>query len=238
MLNKTDEYQLIQRIKKLRQIKPRRDWVVFSKKKILGEREDVRVPGWLCTPIRKPAFVVAPLVLVAMILGGLFVYLNFLPQPSSSPVITEGPLAEVSESQKEREREKQIMASLQGLQKSLEQATADLNKLGESRDTRRALQMVEVIKIVAQEVEGTIDQIKTSNIQSEEVLASLSEVKDNSQELEQAAENVRIAILIEYLSRKTLTKEQEKLLREAEEYYDNGEYNQALSKALKVSQVR
>ena len=238
MSNKIEEYQLIQRIKKLRQIKPRKEWVFFTEKKILGERENVRLPDWLFFPIKKPAFIVAPLVSVAMILGGLFVYLNFLPQPSSPPVITEDYLAEVSENQKEKEQEKQIIASLQGLQKSLEQATTDLNKLGESRDTKRALQMVEVIKVVAQRTGETVDQFETPNIQSKQVLASLIEVKDNSQELEQAAENVRIAILIEYLSRRSLTKEQEKLLEEAEEYYDNGEYGQALNKALQLSQVK
>lgn len=238
MSNKIEKYQLIQRIKKLRKIKPSREWVFFTEKKILGEREKVRLPDWLFFPIKKPAFILVPLVLVAAYLVGGFVHLNFLPQFSSPLVITESPLAEVSENQKVREQEKQIIASLQGLQKSLEQATADLNKIRESKDTRKALQMVEVIKIVAQEVEGTIDQFETPNIQSEQVLASLIEVKDNSQELEQAAENVRIAILIEYLSRKSLTKEQEKLLREAGENYDNEEYSQALSKALQSSQVR
>lgn len=232
------EYQLVQRIKKLRQIKPDRDWVSLTKSQILARGKEVKTESWLFTPIKKPAFIVAPLILVAAALGGLFIYLNFLPQSSSPPVITQGFLAKVSENQKEKEQEKQIVASLKELRVSLEQATADLNKLRESRDTRKALQMAEVVKIVARQVEGTIDQIKTPNIQSEEVLASLNEVKDNSQELEQAAENVRIAILIEYLSRRSLTKGQENFLREAEEYYDNGEYNEALSKALRASQVR
>jgi len=232
--------QLIKKIKKLRQIKPNKDWVVYTKKELLG-REGVEKPetspfSVLLMPVQKPTLVLASLVMVAAILGGLFVWVNFLPQSSSLPVITDHYLEnhKALENQKAKEQEKEIAASLEKLRKSLEQATADLNKLAESKDPRKALQMVEVVKIVAQEAKGTIGQINTPNIQSEEVLASLNA----AQELEQAAENIKIGILIGYLNRRSLTTEQKELLEEAERYYNNGEYNEALSKALKASQIR
>lgn len=236
MLNKIENYQLIQRIKKLRQIKPNKEWVSFIKKKILEEREDAWFPGWLFLPIKKPALVIAPLVLVTMVLGGLFVSLSFVPKFFSSPVITEDYLAEVSESQEVREQEKQIVASLQGLQKSLEQATISLNQLREVKDTRKALQITSVMKIVVQETRETVDQIETQNIESKEVFASLKKVKHNSRQLEQAVENTRTGILIEYLDEGSLNQNQEILLAEAREYYNNGDYSEALIKALQVGQ--
>lgn len=204
------EHQLIKKIKELRQIKPNKDWVSFAKNRILGLREEEKwCTSLFFTPIRRPALVVAPLVVLAAVLGGLFVYFNFL--PSQVPIVTRAP---------EKQEPEQIVSSLEELQSRLEKVTLGLNDLKKVKDPNQALVMTEIVKATAKNGEEIVGQIK-----------SLASLGDAYRELGEKANNTQIEMMgnyIEYLSQRSLTEEDELRLQKAIEYYNEGKYTEAM----------
>ena len=228
-----EEHQLIKKIEQLREIKPKKDWVFLTKNRILGkelEKSEMSPFSVLFIPIRKPALVVAPLVVLAAVLGGVFVYLNFLPQLAQIPVVTR-----IFES---NQRAEEIIVSLGELQGNLEKITFGLNNLKNAKDPNQALVMTEIVKATAKKGEEVVDQIKTENSsQPKQVLASLNWVGDAYKGLGEAAGNTQIEVMgdyIEYLSQGTLTEEDETRLEKAEQYYNEGKYTDAIILIQKI----
>ena len=214
-----DEGKLIKKIKELRQIKPSKDWASLTKNRILGrelEKSETSPFSILFAPIpiRKPVFIVAPLILVAAALGGLFVYLN-LGIGHQLPLVV-GRLRPT-----EQKAEEMVMvSSLKELQVSLEKVMLGLNNLKKAKDPNQALVMTEIVKATAKNGEEIVDQIK-----------SLASLGDAYRELGEKASNTQIEMMgdyIEYLSQRSLTEEDEARLQKAEEYYNEGKYTEAM----------
>jgi len=213
------EYQVIQKIKKLQQIKPRKDWVVFSKKQILGPESEEKTPlfAWMFLPIRKRALVLASL-FIAMALTGVFFYLNS--QTPSSILVSE------------EHNETAILSSLQGLEENLKEIKLSLDNLKNVKDKSQALVMAEIVKSTAKEGTRMVDNIKDSQKSlSKEVLASLNGIGNTYKELGETAGDTQIEMiegLIEYLKQVTLSEEDQTRLQKAEQYYNEGKYTEAM----------
>lgn len=207
-------HQLIRKIKELRQIKPTEEWVFLTKEKILKKRKahletaPVSVFSLLLQPLRKPVLVVAPLVVLAAVVGGFFVY-NIVNQGSGS-------------------QDTNIIASLEQLEKNLNQITSNLNSLKTAKDPNQALVMTEIVKATAKNIGETVDQIGVKNNRYlEQVLA----VKGASREVVETASNTQVEMIkdyIEYLKQTSLTDKDQERLEKVEEYYNDGKYNDAL----------
>ena len=214
------EYQVIQKIKKLQQIKPRKDWVVFSKKQILGPESEEKTPlfAWMFLPIRKRALVLASL-FIAMALTGIFFYLNSQ-TPSSSILVSED------------QDEAKVLSSLQGLEKNLKEIKLSLDNLKNVKDQSQALVMAEIVKSTAKEGTRMVDNIKDSQRSlSKEVLASLNGIGNTYKELGETANDTQIEMiegLIEYLKQVSLSEEDQARLQKAEQYYNEGKYTEAM----------
>ena len=167
-----EEYQVIQKIKKLQQIKPRKDWVVFSKNEILGPELKEKTPlfSWFILPFRKPVLVFSSILLIAVALTGVFLYLN---SQTPSPIL-------VSEDQNETK----ILSSLESLGKNLKEIKLSLDNLKNVEDQSQALVMTEIVKSTAKEGERVMNDLKKSREPwSKEALASLSGIGDTFKEL-------------------------------------------------------
>jgi hypothetical protein len=214
------EYQVIQKIKKLQQIKPRNDWVVFSEKQILGPELEEKTPlfAWMFFPIRKPALVLASL-FIAMALTGVFFYLNS--QTPSSNIL-------VSEDQDEAK----VLSSLEGLDENLKEIKLSMGNLKNVKDQSQAVVMTEIVKSTAKEGERVVNDLKKSKEPlSDKVLASLSGIGDTYKELGETAGDTQIEMiggLIEYLKQRTLSEEDQARLQKAEEYYNEGKYSEVM----------
>ena len=135
------EQELINRIKKVEKVELSGSWIESTKKDIMGKEPMGvfdKVREVLSEPIQKPALVVSPLVLLAAILGGLFVYLNFIPK-TSTPVFVVG------------ENNEEVVSSLSMLQANLGNITENLENLKKVRDPKQALAISEIVKATAQE---------------------------------------------------------------------------------------
>ncbi|MBZ9572632.1 hypothetical protein KJA17_00340 [Patescibacteria group bacterium] len=219
------EHQLIKKIKELKQIKPNKDWVLFTKREILEEGREEQIVSWLFTPLRRPALVVRPLIAGVLILAGVFVYLYLgalTPQIAQLPFLSERKGVETET----------MVASLEELQGSLEQITLGLNNLKKAKDPNQALVMTEIVKATAKEGERVINQIKSSGgTLSKKTLASLNDSLDGFGEVFEKAGGVGEEILgfyLDDLEQRSLSEEDELRLQKAIEYYNEGKYTEAM----------
>jgi len=215
-----EEYQVINKIKKLQQIKPRKDWVVFSKNEILGPELKEKTPlfSWFILPFRKPVLVFSSILIIAVALTGVFFYLN---SQTPSPIL-------VSEEQNETE----ILSSLESLGERLKEINLSLDNLNNMKSQSQALVMTEIVKATAKEGEKMVNDFKESKKPlSDQVLASLNELEGLSRELTETSGILQKEIFedyLEFLKQRTLSNEDQDRLQKVEEYYNEGREADAL----------
>ncbi len=235
------EKELLAKIRELRRIQPRRDWVLLAKKNILGEEVSYR--GWASLSsfleIFRLKLIFVP-VLAVFVLIGLFSFSqNSLPGDLLYPVkkITEKSQAVfVSEEEKPK-------LQLELTNKRLE----ELNKVAETNQVKNlapALREFETTKTTAKkEVVNLIknksekETIKVAkdiapkltdlNEKEKEVYASLN--IESPEGVNQTAEKAVVEILIKDAKNSSLTEKQKTDLAKVEEYYKSGDYQEALN---------
>jgi len=211
------ELELINKIKQLKQIKPEKDWVFFTKNQILGEetyRERVSVHFGL-----KPVFVAvtAVMLLFAGIAG--FFYLT-------------EKLNEIVEVPAEPEPAKMIVLALEDLQKQVTQATEVLKKINGPQNVLEARNVIVPTIEAARKVIVEVEKIEAK--EEGKVLA----VKVN--ELESALDGavaIQAKQMIQYLETRTLTETQQEILEKAKQGYEVGNYLDALINCLFINQL-
>jgi len=229
------EAELIKKIKTLKEIKPRKDWVVLTKTQILGNVE-VR-PQLFLFPFFKPAY------------AGLFLFLLLIGLAEFSQGALPGdPLYSLKRISERTQsvfvsKEEQPKLQLELTNKRLE----ELNKVAEANQVKRlapALNEFETTKIAAKkEVVNSIknksekEAIKVAkdiapkladlNEKEKKVYATLN--IESTEGTEQTAEKAVVEILIKDAKNSTLTEEQKTDLVKVEEYYKMGDYQGALN---------
>jgi len=233
------EAELIKKIKTLKEIKPRKDWVVLTKTQILGNVE-VRPQPFLF-PFFKPAY------------AGLFLFLLLIGLAEFSQGALPGdPLYSLKRISERTQsvfvsKEEQPKLQLELTNKRLE----ELNKVAEANQVKRlapALNEFETTKIAAKkEVVNSIknksekEAIKVAkdiapkladlNEKEKKVYATLNieSTEGANQTADQTAEKAVVEILIKDAKNSTLTEEQKADLVKVEEYYKSGDYQEALN---------
>jgi len=204
------DYQVINKIKKLESIKPNKDWVISTKQQVLGYELDhskVSTLDWFFIALKKPALVLSALLIVIVVAGG-FLFSGF-----------QGSQPEVADNN-------EMLASLQNLELKLKEISLSLDDLEKAGDQSQALVMAGIIKSTASGIERGVSQIETNDYKKE-VLA----VKTASKEVIEAAETKQmqmIEFLINDYKQRTLTQENQERLEKLEQDYNNGEYDQAM----------
>jgi len=236
------EADLVKKIQELKKIKPRKDWVVLTKSQILGKEPTYRdrVSAVLEVFPRiifqyKPAF--ATLIIVGVLVGAFGFAQNSLPGNFlySLKKITEKSQA-VFVSETERSN-----FQLGLVNKRLE----ELNKIAETNQ-------VENLAPALNEFQANISQaakeiIKSKEINVKEIVQQTEKLKENKQKIEalgvvigesEELDNALSQLVgreIKDLKNRTLTEDQEKLLAEAKEDFEAGNFNEALEKIWLLS---
>lgn len=204
-----EDYQVIQKIKKLQQIKPNKNWVVFSKNEILGPELKEKTPlfSWFVLPFRKPVLVFSSILLIAVALTGVFFYLN----PQDSQIVS---------------NDTEVLASLQGLETRLKEINSSLDNLKNMKNQGQALVMTAIVKATVKEGERVVNDLKKSKEPwSNDVLASFNEVEGLSKELTETNDILQKEIFedyLEFLKQRTLSEEDQERLQKVEQYYNEG----------------
>ena len=217
--------KVIKQLESLRAVKPDSDWAETLKTKILSQKEGVSI--WeqfqqtLFAPLQKPILAVAPLVLIAAVLGGLVVYFAVLPRISEMPVITT--------LLSEQGLSKQTLASLSELEKDLAEVKQKLDQLEQAKNTSQALLTAEAAKTTAQQ--GKEVMAKAARANSKEVNQVLASISGLYEEVEKKATGIqkeKVGQLLEELKERSLDSKAQARLEVAEKYYEAGQYVDAL----------
>lgn len=217
------EKNLIGKIKELRQIKPRKDWVCLTKTQILGEE-----PTFFLFPYFKPASVG---LIAIFILFGLFGFAkNSLPgdplytirkivhesravfvSPEEKPVF-QLKLANDRLKDLTKAPAKNLAPTINEFQASISEAAKDLTKVDATTSN----------PIVTQKIVDETKKLK----ENEEKMRSLGVVIEG-EEIENFNKAV-VEYLIKDLEGMSLTEEKEIILKEMKKLFEEGKYSEAL----------
>ncbi len=220
------EKNLIGKIRELRQIKPRKDWVCLTKTQILGKE-----PTFTLFPYFKPAF--AGLIAV-LILFGLFGFAkNSLP---GDPLYTirkiahEGQAVFISPEEKPVFQLKLANDRLEDLTKASAKNLAPTINEFQANISEAAENLVKIDATTSnpQIIKKIVEETKRleENKQKVEALGVVVG-EEGTNQLENALSKV-VGNLIEDLENRSLTKEKEEILAQMKELFKKGNYSEAL----------
>ncbi len=231
------EKELLIKIRKLRSIQPRKDWVILTKSQILGMTE-VRPQSFLSL-FFKPAYAGLIVVFVFFGLFGVFgVAQNSLPGDilySFKRVIEKGQAVFVSEDEKPE-------YGLEMANKRLE----ELNKIAENNQVKNLVPALDEFKRIKKAAKKSVSNSIKGKSKSEaiklakKVAPGLNEINkkeeavfgslgiDSEEKENGSTDKIIIELLIGDAASSTLTEEQAGDLVKVKGYYENGEYAKAL----------
>lgn len=224
------EKDLISKIKKLREIEPRKDWVLSLREKFIYKEEKSSFVFVL-----KPALslvvlllLTSSLVLAKTSLPGDFLYplkttsekiiLTLTPEeekPKLQLEITKTRLEELREIAKENKVEK-LVPALSETKKTLPVASNTIKEVLKKEDVQKAKEIVKKVK----EIEEKTEEIKSLGV----VIGEDEELRETATELKK----ILVENEIKDLEERSLTEEQKETLEKVKEYYTAGDYNKAL----------
>ena len=230
-----EEYQVIKKIEKLRQIKPNKDWVVFTKKGILQEETEEIQTGnllwnWLFRPSLKP-------ILILPIL--LFLIIGVTSQLSKPQDIQN--VSELEETSPKTQDVQALVLALENLQTSI----SEIIKSSKGIEKPSTKEVVEVGPKLARTIESgksIINRIKEP--ESGEVLGSrITELENSLDEYENMANRIYFEDYIEENLEKLETLNDQNLLpesyqedlKEVRKYYQENDYPNAFLKLIEIS---
>jgi hypothetical protein len=238
------EKELIGKIEILSQIRPRKSWVILTKKRILGEEKTAS--GLISDSFRvfqglffQYRLALASLILI-LILGGTFAFAQkSLP---GEPLFVIKKLTEKSRAVFVSEDEKPKI-QLELANKRLE----ELSQIAQKNDVRKLAPAIDEFQANLSEVAKNLAKTKKVD---KEIIAKTKELEKNKEKIEKTLgsqigteelENVYKDLAereIKNLENSSLTENQEKILTEAKEYFDAGDYSNALIKVIEASQIK
>ena len=232
------EGNLIKKIQELKQIKPRKEWVVLTKNKILGDY--ISQPQSFFFQF-KPVF--AGLVIVFILFGVFGLAQYSLPGDFLFPAkkITEKSQAVfVSEEEKPAFRFEIANKRLNDLSEIIEtnQVKKIAPAMAESRITKTEAKK-EVLSLIKAKPEKAVEiakqaapKIKEINEKEKEVLTSLGLEQEEKTD---GAEKAVVELLISDLESQSLTENQKEIFEQAKKYFEDEKYSLALEKVLILS---
>lgn len=248
------EKDLINKIQKLRDIKPSSDWVIFTKERVLGkEFNDKKEKTWSqswnfkqITGLFAKRFSFAYLSM-AVVFVGIFSIFNF--SQNALPGDSLYSLKKITEKGQEVfvSKSNQARYDLKIVSKRLD----DLTKIAESNKINN---LVSGIKEVQKSEEKAINSLNIVRLQDnpeevEEILVQVKELEEKKQRLEQVygiigleeiketnSTKTMTERLIKEIENKVLTEMEEQDLLEAMKYYEKGNFSKALEILYFISQ--
>ena len=235
------EKELISKIESLRQIKPRKDWVILTKSQILG-KETPKISLFESLGIifsRKPVLV--------GIASFLLIFGLFFSSQSALPGDLLYPIKKITE------KSQTIFASKdQETKIQLELANKRLEELRKIAEANQIKNLAPAIEEYQKTVSNVAENLKKKPIKAtKEIVQETKKLIENQKKAESLgiviSDDIQEAELneayktmaereIKNLENSSLTEKQEELLKEAKECFEKGDYKMALIKTVEASQ--
>jgi len=231
------EKQLIAKIKELQQIRPSNDWVILTKKQILGDYATRPRNFWELFPKLifqyKPAF--ATLAILAILFGLFGFAQNSVPGDTLFSV------------KKITEKSQTVFISEKGQPKhNLELTNKRLDDLTKIAEANQSQKLTSAINEYQESVSKSAESLAEAEVK--EVVAEIKKLEEKTERVKSLGieigeseewDDALVKIVereIEGLEAGTLTEEQEEVLTEVKEDYGAENYSDALVKILILSQ--
>ena len=233
------DIEIIKKMQCLRKIKPREEWVFFTKRKILNtpivSNQTILKNIWqnLFAPIQKPALVfVTRAMALAMVVatGGFFYFFHLNQNQTVSEIVPQNSFSQTFENEK-------LVSALQGINTSLKKIDFSLAILKDSKNKKQTLAMTGITKATANNGEQIIKEIKRQDSASPQILASLNELETGFKEMGEKSSNIQIQTIkkaIDELKQMGLNEEDNISLQKIETHYNEGQYNEAVLLLFKI----
>jgi len=221
--------QLIQNLKELNQIQPRKEFIVSAKKEILGES-----PGFGLFSALKPVY--AGLFCLFMVFGLFQFSQNALP---GELLFQLRKITEKAQTMFTSEQERPTLSLFLANQRLMDLATIaeedQVQKLAPAvnefkLETVEAAKNLATITEVNEEIIVQVKQLEENKEKIEQVLATKIDTEEYDNAVAQIVEREILA-----LEENTLTEEEQEILKGIKEYFENGEYSEALIGILNLS---
>lgn len=223
------EKALIKNLQKLGQIKPDKNWVFSLKEEFLQEPRKVEVKSkngiFFSSFLREHLTgALTGAVSMAIVATSLIVFLPGLSQPQIN--------------------QEQLMSSLQGLNQNLQSVNTNLKQV---KTLKNILDIKGAVSSAIVESEKVISKARSTVLKSDEketqakVLSALTSVEETLSAIKETSQNIeRESALREIteLKKAVLTDQQLEILKQAQDYFDQGNYGQALEKIMEASEQR
>lgn len=224
-----EEREIIEKIRKLREIKPEKKWVFLTKKRILGE-EAIEI-----FPIFRPIY--ASLFLFFLLIGLFSLSQRSLP---GEPLYYIKKVREKIETAFVKEEEKPKV-NLELANKRLE----ELKEVAEKSDAKKLVSAIKEVKESSSQAAKTLKEAKltkeivetTKKIAQNKVYAQKLGVEVPLDDLSQAYKELAESQIKE-LEKSSLTEVQKEYLKQAKEFFEKGDFVSAFLKAVEASQIR
>ncbi len=231
------ENQLIEKIKGLKTIRPRRDWVLFNKKQILGETRKIEI-----FPFFRPVY--AGLFCLLFVVGLFEFSQDALPGESLyylKKITEKGQFILSSEKEKSKLNLELVNKRLEELDKIV--AGNEIRRLAPALKEYQA-SVSDAAKNLARTMTTTSDPVVMKEIaqqtqkfeKNKEKLTKIYGIAGLESSEESNPTKIVVEWLIKDLEGRTLNEEDELLFKEAKGDYEDESYSEALEKILKLSQ--
>lgn len=230
------ETQIIKKIKKLKAIKPRSNWVLLNKRQILGEKRRIEI-----FPFLRPVY--AGLFCLLFLVGLFEFSQGSLPGDSLyylKKITEKSQIIFSSEEEKPKVRLEQVNKKLEDIIRIVQQN--DMTKLDQSLKEYQTSVSEAINNKSVEEMTTTSDLVVLREItQKEEKLQNvygvvLGEIESKEGFSIREWDKAKVEWLIRDMEETTLSEEDRLLFGEAKEDYEQGNYSQALVKILDLSQ--
>lgn len=236
------EKELIAKIRELREIKPRKEWVFLTKNRILGEEKlessrFFRIGEFFSGLFVQPRLIYASLTLLFIIFGLFGFAQNSLPGDLLYPI------------KKITEKSQAVFVSKEELPKlQLELANKRLEELNKIAQTNDVKKLAPAITEFQENVDRAVKSLVKSKKIDKELVEKTAMIEKTREEVEKVLgtnigteeyENSLAKIVesqLKDLENRSLTEEQKEILEKAKSDFENGDYSQALEKVLILSE--
>jgi hypothetical protein len=227
-----EEKQILKQLKKFRKIQPEKNWVLSTKKQILGE-------DFQTFPIFQ--FVFSTLCVISLFLLALFQFSNFALPGEPLYVFKKAKENFLAKLKKEKEPEIKIEA--------LKNRTEELKEITKSNDTKKLPKGLEELKNQAKETSKVLSQTKVKPKDLKKVMASLQNIKEvekslginleSESEIKEYQKSLKdqLKLIIEDLEQRSLTENQKEILESAKKDLEENNLESALTKVLSLNNI-
>lgn len=222
--------QLVRKIRQLKKVKPKKDWVLLTKTQILGQETTFNL-----LPFLRPAYAGA---FALLLLAGLFEFSQgALPGESLyyfKKIVERGQIILSSEEERPRMNLELANKRLEELNQIVQKN--EVRKLAPAMDEFRANASAAAknftnVKKISKEIVVQIQKFEENVEKVEKALATKIDTEEYDNALPQLVEREILE-----LEEKTLSEDDEVILRAARQDFEAGDYSEALIKMLVLSE--